>query len=85
MSVPVRAANAAPSSALAVCAMVLVMNKPTLEPTAFEPADDAAEARAIADAEAQVTAGKVISHESVRRWLKSWGQATELPPPERGE
>ena len=55
------------------------MNKPAPELTAFEPADEAAEARAIAEAEAQVLAGKVISHDAVRRWLKSWGTADELP------
>ena len=61
------------------------MNKPVPEPTVFEPADDAAEARAIAEAEAQVLAGKVISHDAVRRWLKSWGTPDELPPPKCGE
>ena len=63
----------------------MAMNKPAPEPTVFEPADDAAEARAIAEAEAQVLAGKVISHDAVRRWLKSWGTPGELPPPKRGE
>jgi len=61
------------------------MNKPAPELTAFEPADGAAEVRAVAEAEAQVLAGKVISHDAVRRWLKSWGTPDELPPPKCGE
>jgi len=36
-------------------------------------------------ADVQATAGKVISHEAVRRWLLSWSKADELPPPECGE
>ena len=63
----------------------IAVNKPAPELTAFEPADDAAEAKAIAEAEAQAAAGKVISHQAVRRWLLSWGKADELPPPKCGE
>jgi len=61
------------------------MNKPVPEVSVFEPADDAAEDRAFDAAEAQIAAGKIISHEAVRRWLLSWGTPDELPPPKYGE
>lgn len=44
--------------------------------------DEAAEARALAEAEADVKSGKVVSHDAIKRWLLSWGTRTELPPPE---
>jgi predicted transcriptional regulator len=28
-----------------------------------------------------VDAGRVVSHEKVVRWLRSWGKKRELPPP----
>lgn len=40
-----------------------------------------AEAKSEARAEADVKAGRLISHEAVRRWLKSWGTAKQLPRP----
>lgn len=58
---------------------------PKLTPSIFDPADDAEEARAIAEAEADIAAGRVISHEAVSRWLQSWGTQNELPPPKCGE
>ena len=61
------------------------MNKHASDTSVFDPADEGAEAQALAEAEAQVTAGKVISHEAVRRWLLSWAKADELPPPTCGE
>lgn len=61
------------------------MNKPAPEVSVFEPADDAAEEQALAEAEAEITAGKFISHEAIRRWLLSWGTSRELPPPKYGE
>ncbi len=54
-------------------------------PSIFDPADDAEEARAMAEAEADIAAGRVISHEAVSRWLRSWGTPNELPPPKCGE
>lgn len=42
-------------------------------------------AAAVAEAEADFAAGRVISHEAVMRWVKSWGTPDELPPPECGE
>ncbi len=49
--------------------------------TLFEQDDDAAEAEAMAEAEADVAAGRVVSHDAVARWLRSWGSDDELPPP----
>lgn len=44
-------------------------------------ADEAAALRGIAD----YKAGRVISHEAMKRWLLSWGTPDELPPPKCGE
>jgi predicted transcriptional regulator len=44
-----------------------------------------AEARAEARAEADVAAGRLISHGAVRRWLQSWGSAKRLPRPRVGD
>lgn len=49
--------------------------------TAFDPTDDNALSRAIAEARAQVKGGKTIPLDEVSRWLDSWGQADERPPP----
>jgi hypothetical protein len=38
-----------------------------------------------ARAEADVRAGRLISHEAVRRWLSSWGSAKRLPRPRPGD
>ncbi len=51
----------------------------------FDEADDAEEAAADARAEADVAAGRVVSHEAVSRWLKSWGTAERRPRPKCGE
>jgi predicted transcriptional regulator len=48
----------------------------------LEGADDEVEARAIAEAEAAIKAGRVVPHEEVVKWLKSWGTDNELPCPE---
>jgi predicted transcriptional regulator len=32
-----------------------------------------------------VAQGKVVSGEAMHAWLRSWGEATELPPPKIGE
>ena len=45
--------------------------------------EDALEA--IAEGEADIAAGRVVSHEAVTRWIRSWGTETELPPPECGD
>lgn len=36
---------------------------------------------AIAEARADVAAGRIIRHEDMVRWLCSWGTPDELPPP----
>lgn len=46
--------------------------------------DDAereAKRRAIAEARADVAAGRVISHADMCTWLDLWGTPNELPPP----
>jgi predicted transcriptional regulator len=49
--------------------------------TAFEPTDDDALSRAVAEARAQIAAGQSIPLADMIRWLDSWGTADELPPP----
>ena len=44
-------------------------------------AERAAKRRAIAEARADVAAGRVISDEDMAAWLDSWGTDNELPPP----
>jgi len=44
-----------------------------------------AEAKSEARAEADVEAGRLISHEAVRRWLSSWGTPKRLPSPRIGD
>lgn len=55
------------------------------EKTLFEESDPAAELAADARAEADVTAGRLISHAAVRRWLASWGSGAQLPRPRTGD
>jgi predicted transcriptional regulator len=55
------------------------------EPSIFEQIDDSAEARALEQAEADVAAGRVVSHGAVTAWLRSWGTPNELPRPKCGE
>ena len=51
----------------------------------FEEIDEAEAERRIAEADADIAAGRVISHEAMLRWIKSWGTPDELPPPQCGE
>lgn len=51
----------------------------------FDTQDDDIEEQALLDGEADYAAGRVISHEAMRRWLLSWGTENELTPPECGE
>jgi predicted transcriptional regulator len=53
--------------------------------TVFDEIDAAPEDAADAEAQADVAAGRVISHEAVKAWLLSRGTAEELPPPTVGE
>jgi predicted transcriptional regulator len=58
---------------------------PEDEPSIFDQVDEEAERLADERAEADIAAGRVISHEAMMRWIKSWGTPEELPPPEYGE
>ncbi len=47
----------------------------------FDEIDEEEEERAIAEAEAALKEGRVVPHEEVVKWLKSWGTPNELPRP----
>ncbi len=47
----------------------------------FDGIDGEEEERAIAEAEADAAAGRVVPHEEAVKWLKSWGTSDELPCP----
>ena len=55
------------------------------EKSLFDSPDAEAEAKSEARAEADVRAGRLISHSAVRRWLQSWGSAKPLPRPRVGD
>jgi predicted transcriptional regulator len=55
------------------------------EPAIFDELDDDAETAADARAEADVAAGRVVSHEAVSRWLKSWADGSPRPAPKSGD
>jgi predicted transcriptional regulator len=55
------------------------------EPSVFDQADTAADEAAAILGEQDYRAGRTISHEAMKRWLLSWGTASELPPPKCGE
>ena len=57
----------------------------TEEPDLFDTVDEDAMAASDARAEADIAAGRVVSHEAVSRWLMSWGTPDELPRPKCGE
>ena len=46
-----------------------------------EPEDEALAARLDAEAEADFTAGRVVSHERVREWLTKLARGEREPPP----
>ena len=46
------------------------------------PLDPAAEARADAEAEADVAAGRVVPHDRVRLWLPRLARGEKVPPPD---
>lgn len=52
------------------------------ERSIFHEADPEAETQDAAEAEADVVAGRVIPHDEVARWMRTWGTAEEGPPPE---
>jgi predicted transcriptional regulator len=47
----------------------------------FDQIDDEAEARAIAEAEAEFDAGEGVPHEKVREWLLKLARGEITPPP----
>lgn len=57
------------------------------EPSIFDDESEsaAADEAAIAEGLADIEAGRVISHQAMKRWLQSWGTNNELPPPGVGD
>ena len=55
------------------------MGKP--DPPIFDESDPQAEAAADREGLADIEAGRVISHDDMKTWLRSWGTSKELPPP----
>ena len=55
------------------------------EPGVFDVADDAADEAAILRGLAAAEDGRVVSHEAVMRWLRSWGTDHPVPPSKCGE
>ncbi len=49
--------------------------------TVFEPTDEEALTRAVAEARAQAVAGQTIPLSDVADWLDSWGTPEERPAP----
>ncbi|KGM33433.1 CopG family transcriptional regulator [Inquilinus limosus] len=58
------------------------MVKPVSQQQPQDDPETAALRAAVAEAIADVEAGRMVPHEDVRRWLLSWGTDSELPPPE---
>lgn len=54
---------------------------PMPKPQSSNDAEREAKRSAIAEARADVAAGRVISHADMSKWLDSWGTPNELPPP----
>ena len=48
---------------------------------AFDEIDEDIEARAIAEAEAEIDAGKGVPHSKVREWLLKLSRGEVVPPP----
>jgi predicted transcriptional regulator len=57
----------------------------TREKSLFDVDHPVAEAAADARAEADVNAGRLISHEAVKRWISPWSSARPLPRPRVGD
>ncbi len=55
------------------------------EPGVFDIADTETDEQATREGEADFEAGRVVSHEAVVRWLRSWGAPNKLPRPRCGE
>jgi len=55
------------------------------EPSIFDQIDELdpdADERALAEAEADLAAGRFVPHEEVAAWLETWGTPDEKPAPE---
>jgi predicted transcriptional regulator len=55
------------------------------EPGVFDIPDDEADEAATLRGLADIEAGRVISHDAMKRWLLSWVTDNPLPPPKCGE
>lgn len=55
------------------------------EPGIFDIPDDAADEASTQRGLADFEAGRVISHDAMKRWLLSWGTDNPLPPPRCGD
>lgn len=66
-----------------ICCYHVHMNAMPMPETDLIPTDAEREAklRAIAEGRADVAAGRVIRHDDMVKWLRSWGTPNELPPP----
>jgi hypothetical protein len=65
-----------------ICYFVPLEVNPMAEPNPiFDAIDEEAEKRALAEAEADIAAGRVVPHNEVVAWLESWGKPDELPYP----
>lgn len=59
----------------------LMIAMPMSKPQSSNDVEREAKRSAIAEARADVAAGRVISHTDMSKWLDSWGTPNELPPP----
>lgn len=57
------------------------MAEPAPDPGVFDIEDDEAKARAIAEAEAELAAGRGVPHEKVRAWLLDLAAGKRTEPP----
>lgn len=55
------------------------------EPTDLRIPDAAADKAADAQGLADLEAGRVVSSDAVKRWLRSWGTPNRLPTPRIGD
>jgi len=51
------------------------------EPTLFDTPDAEADAKALREGELDADAGRVVPHEDVSAWLRTWGTPGETPAP----
>ena len=52
-----------------------------LEKSVLDDLTDEEDARRLAEAEADIVAGRVVPHEEVAAWLDTWGTPDEKPAP----